>query len=100
VQDKELLVDFVIEARDHLADVENQFLAIEQAGANIDVELVNEVFRAIHSIKGAAGFLGLTRINDLAHNLENLLNMMRNAELVPTSPKVDAMLRAADTLRG
>jgi two-component system chemotaxis sensor kinase CheA len=99
VQDKELLVDFVIEARDHLADVENQFLAIEQAGANIDVELVNEVFRAIHSIKGAAGFLGLTRINDLAHNLENLLNMMRNAELVPTSPKVDAMLRAADTLR-
>lgn len=99
MEDKELLVDFVIEAREHLADVENKFLAIEQGGGEVNVDLVNEVFRAIHSIKGAAGFLGLTRVNDLAHNLENLLNMMRNRELAPNSVIVDAMLRATDTLR-
>ncbi|MEM1304302.1 MAG: Hpt domain-containing protein, partial [Planctomycetota bacterium] len=85
MEDNDLLTDFVIEAKEHLADVENQFLAIEQGGADVDVDLVNEVFRAIHSIKGAAGFLGLTKVNDLSHNLENVLNMMRNLELTPTS---------------
>ncbi|TWT72783.1 Chemotaxis protein CheA [Posidoniimonas polymericola] len=98
VEDNELMNDFVVEAKEHLADVENQFLAIEEQGANIDVNLVNEVFRAIHSIKGAAGFLGLTTVNDLAHSLENLLNMMRNKELTPTSVTIDVMLKAADTL--
>ncbi|TWT36063.1 Chemotaxis protein CheA [Posidoniimonas corsicana] len=98
MEDNELLNDFVIESKEHLADVENQFLAIEEQGANIDVDLINEVFRAIHSIKGAAGFLGLTTVNDLAHSLENLLNMMRNRELAPTSAIVDVMLKAADTL--
>ncbi|MCA9241554.1 MAG: Hpt domain-containing protein, partial [Planctomycetales bacterium] len=98
MEDNELLNDFVIESKEHLADVENQFLAIEEKGASVDVNLVNEVFRAIHSIKGAAGFLGLTTVNDLAHSLENLLNMMRNKELTPTSAIVDVMLKAADTL--
>jgi len=97
--DDDLLIDFVMESRDHLSDMENQFLQIEQDGENINVDLVNEVFRGIHSIKGAAGFLGLTKVNDLSHNLENLLNMMRNEELVPTSAIVDVMLRATDTLR-
>lgn len=98
VEDNELLNDFIVEAKEHLADVENQFLTIEEQGADVDVNLVNEVFRAIHSIKGAAGFLGLTKVNDLAHSLENLLNMMRNGELTPTAKIVDAMLKAADTL--
>ncbi|MBX3424640.1 MAG: chemotaxis protein CheW [Pirellulales bacterium] len=96
----DLLGEFVIEANEHLADVENQFLAIEEMGASVDVNLVNEVFRAIHSIKGAAGFLGMTKINDLAHSLENVLNMMRNHELAPNSQIVDVMLKSADKLQG
>ena len=52
-----VVAEFVVESREHLADVENQLLAIESAGADIDVELVNTVFRAVHSIKGAAGFM-------------------------------------------
>lgn len=99
-EDQELLADFVVEANEHLADIENQFLAVEEGGSNIDVDLVNEIFRGVHSIKGAAGFLGLTTMNDLAHSLENLLNMMRNLELIPTSAIVDTMLRAADSLKG
>jgi len=98
--DDELIGEFVVEAKEHLADVENQFLSIEESGENVDVDLVNEVFRAIHSIKGAAGFLGMTKVNDLAHSLENLLNMMRNLELSPTSAIIDVMLRAADKLEG
>ena len=98
--DDELLGEFVIEANEHLADIENQLLSIEESGADVDVDLVNEVFRGIHSIKGAAGFLDLTAINNLAHSLENILNMMRNRELCPTSATIDVMLRAADKLRG
>ena len=97
--DAELLADFVVEANEHLGGVESQFLAIEEAGENVDVNLVNEVFRAIHSIKGAAGFLGLTKVNELSHSLENVLNMMRNLELKPNSEIVNVMLRAADQLQ-
>lgn len=100
MEDNELLADFVIEANEHLSDIENQFLAIEQQAPEVDVGLVNEVFRGIHSIKGAAGFLGLKTVNDLAHNLENVLNMMRNEELAPSSAIVDDMLKGADALKG
>lgn len=96
----ELLNEFVVESNEHLADIENQLLSIEESGADVDVDLINEVFRGIHSIKGAAGFLGLTKVNDLAHSLENILNMMRNHELVPNSMMIDIMLRAADRLQG
>lgn len=99
MEDKELLADFVIESNEHLADIENQFLAIEEAAPAVDANLVNEVFRAIHSIKGAAGFMGLTTVNDLAHNLENVLNMIRNEELAPNSEIVDVLLKGADRLK-
>src|SRR5688572_26931602 len=94
----ELLTQFVTESRDHLAHVEGRLLEIEAGGANFDIELVNNVFRGIHSIKGAAGFLGLATVNKLAHSLENVLGLMRNRELTPTSSMVDVMLRAADAL--
>ena len=41
----QIITEFVVESREHLADIENQLLAIETAGADIDVELVNHVFR-------------------------------------------------------
>jgi two-component system chemotaxis sensor kinase CheA len=98
LDDPELLAEFVTEAREHLSDVEGQFLEIEAGGGNVDVDLVNTVFRGIHSIKGAAGFLGLTTVNKLAHSLENVLGRMRNLELTPNPQIVDVMLRAADAL--
>lgn len=96
--DLDLIAEFVAEARDHLNHIEGQFLQIEANGADIDVDLVNQVFRGIHSIKGAAGFLGLVTVNRLAHSLENVLGLMRTRELTPDSVKVDVMLRASDTL--
>jgi two-component system, chemotaxis family, sensor kinase CheA len=100
LDNEKMIEEFVTESLEHLSDVENDLLAIEEAGANIDAEIVNKVFRAVHSIKGAAGFLGLTTINDLAHSLENVLNLVRSKELVPTAAVVDALLRAVDALRG
>jgi two-component system chemotaxis sensor kinase CheA len=99
MMDDETLQMYVEEATEHLGDIENDLLAIEQAGADIDVELVNKVFRAAHSIKGGAGFLGLTRIKDLGHKIENVLDMVRNRELVPDPEVVNIVLLAFDKLR-
>ncbi|PHS18703.1 MAG: hybrid sensor histidine kinase/response regulator [Blastopirellula sp.] len=97
-EDQEIIDEFVIESNEHLSHVETQLLTIESNGDNIDVDLVNMVFRAIHSIKGAAGFLGLVKINDLAHSLENILDQMRNCELIPSSQIIDTMLKSSDLL--
>jgi len=99
-EDRELVVEFVNESREHLADIERQLLDIEEGGASADLELVNKVFRSIHSIKGAAGFMGFATLGKLAHELENVLNLIRNRQLTPTSPIVDTLLKAADRLRG
>ncbi len=97
--DDELITEFVVESNEHLADIESQLLSMETAGADVDSELVNTVFRAIHSIKGAAGFFGLTTINTLTHRMENVLNLIRNGDLISTSKIVDVLLKAADTLQ-
>lgn len=99
IADQDLIAEFVVESLEHIADIESQLLAIEAAGANIDMDLVNTVFRAIHSAKGAAGFLGLNTISTLAHNMESLLNLFRTRELTPTTANVDVLLRCADVLR-
>jgi two-component system chemotaxis sensor kinase CheA len=99
VDDSELLVDFVEEAREHLGDIEIQLLQIEAMGAAIDDNLVNTVFRAIHSVKGAAGFLGLEQINAVSHRLEDVLGKVRDKRLVPDPYNVDVMLKAADRLK-
>ena len=99
MQDAELLSEFVEEAREHLSDVEMQLLQIEAMGADINDDLVNTVFRAIHSVKGAAGFLGLTQINNVSHRLENVLGKVRDHQLIPDPFKVDVMLKAADRVR-
>jgi two-component system chemotaxis sensor kinase CheA len=98
-EDKAILDAFVVESIEHLADVESLLLSMEAAGDNADLESVNSVFRAIHSIKGGAGFLGLTKVNDLAHGAENVLNKIRMRELTPTTEIVDLLLRSADLLR-
>ncbi len=98
--DAEIIAEFVIESREHLADIKNQLLAIEVAGSDVDADLVNEVFRAVHSIKGAAGFLRFTTLGELSHELETVLNLIRNRELVPNASMADVVLKAADTLSG
>lgn len=99
MNDPELVEEFVTESSEHLADIENQLLQIESSGADIDVELVNTVFRGVHSIKGVAGFLGLDSINSLAHHLEDILNRIRNLDLIPNQTNINVLLKAADCLR-
>jgi len=95
----DLLPDFIEEAEEHLQTIEADLLLIERDGAAIDLELVNKVFRGVHSIKGAAGFLGLETIGELAHALESVLDGIRQEEIPPLADIVDALLSSADVLR-
>lgn len=97
--DLDLLNEFVAESNERMADVERQLLDLEAQGDAADPELINTVFRAVHSTKGAAGFLGLDTIKDLSHHLENVLNLIRTKELKPNSAIIDALLESCDTLR-
>ncbi|MDR3630891.1 MAG: chemotaxis protein CheW [Desulfocapsaceae bacterium] len=99
IEDDEILQGFIEESLEHLADIENDLLAIEEAGANIDEDLVNKVFRAAHSIKGGAGFMGLTTIQELSHAMENVLGMIRSKKLVPNSDNINVLLLGADQLQ-
>ncbi len=99
IEDDEILQGFIEESLEHLADIENDLLAIEKAGADIDDELVNKVFRAAHSIKGGAGFMGLTVIQELAHAAENVLGMIRSRQLVPDPDIINVLLLASDELQ-
>ncbi len=97
-EDDETLQMYIEESLDHLGDIESDLLAIEEAGENIDLDLVNNVFRAAHSVKGGAGFMGLTTIKDLAHHLENVLGLIRNKELLPDSARISVLLKGFDEL--
>ncbi len=97
-ENDELLTEFVTESREGLAEIESDLLAIEACGDEIDLDLVNKVFRAIHSIKGAAGFMGLNTVGSLAHSLENVLVMIRNCELTLNPERTSVLLEGADVL--
>ncbi len=97
--DYETLQMYVEESLEHLADIENDLLAIEDSGKNIDDELVNKVFRAAHSIKGGAGFMGLNNIKELSHKLENVLGLVRIGDMTPDSESISILLKGFDKLR-
>lgn len=99
MQDDETMRLYVEESREYLADLEADLLRMEECGAAIDEELVNRVFRAAHTIKGGAGFFGLTTIQALAHKVENILDMVRSRELVPNPEIINLLLIAFDRLR-
>ena len=96
--DDEILDLFLEESAEHLDGIENDLLTIEKDGESINYELVNKVFRAMHTIKGGSSFFGLDKIKDLTHVAENILDKVRNKNLVPNSTIVQGLLKAIDLL--
>jgi two-component system chemotaxis sensor kinase CheA len=96
-QDRELLLDFIVESREHLAQIETQVLTLERDPC--DSEALNSVFRGFHTIKGLGGFLELWDIQKLAHEIEAVLDLARTAQLTITPPAIDIILAGADYLR-
>ncbi len=93
----DLIPEFVEESLEHLKDIEEDIIIIEQGSA--DSELINRVFRAVHSIKGGSSFLGLKNIERLSHKMEDIFNLVRNKELEFTSEVSSRVLKSIDTLK-
>src|SRR5438132_9325134 len=93
-QDPELIADFVMESREHLAAIEIQLLALEHDPRN--AEAINTIFRGFHTIKGLAGFLEFLAIQQFAHEVETLLDLARNLKVPVDSALVDIILQSAD----
>jgi len=97
LEDEELVSDFILESREHLANVEAQLLILEREPGNL--ETLHSAFRGFHTIKGLAGFLDLAQIQEVAHEVENILDLARQQKLAPTPEVVDVVLEGADYLR-
>ena len=89
---------YLEDAKDQLDGIENDFLVMEKMGANVDLELVNKIFRAIHSVKGGAAFLGLEKIKDLSHAMEDILNNIRSKDIFPSASETNTLLTSLDLL--
>ncbi len=95
--DLELMNEFCNEGRDLLEQIESGVLVLETQPQHKD--MLNQVFRAFHTFKGGAGFLGLTPVNHLAHELESLLDAARNGRIDITPRVIDLILTGGDAMR-
>jgi two-component system, chemotaxis family, sensor kinase CheA len=96
-EDFGLLREFHGESVELLQGIEQGVLVLEENPA--DAATIDSIFRAFHTFKGAAGFLHLHALRDLAHDLESLLDAVRCSELQITSEIIDLILAGADALK-
>lgn len=88
---------FFEESAEHLSTIEDGLLQLEQRPQDLD--LLNRIFRAAHSIKGNSGMFGFTAVGQFTHKMETLLDKLRNSELAVTVPITDVLLRSTDCLK-
>lgn len=94
----EIFNEFILEANEILESMDQNLISLEQSPD--DKELLNEIFREIHTLKGGAGFLGLHTIIELAHKIEDLFYKLREDTLALTTEMMDAILEGVDALKG
>lgn len=95
--DPEILQDFLTESGELLEQLEVDLVELESTPA--DPELLNQIFRALHTIKGSASFLALTNLVEIAHAAETALNAARNGTVAVGRPEMDLLLAAVDVLK-
>ena len=95
--DPDLLAEFIAESTDLISKAEEALLTLETDPKDMDA--VNTVFRAFHTIKGTAGFMDLTLISEMGHHAESLLSRVREGEILYGGGYADLSLRALDMLK-
>lgn len=101
-EDLEILLDFINESNDSLGKTESILLKLEEdlkINSEIDTASIDKIFRTFHSIKGSAGFIGLTRINVVTHQAETLLDLVRKGKAQLEKPHIDIFLEVCDALQ-
>ncbi|OEU72164.1 MAG: hypothetical protein BA869_05235 [Desulfuromonadales bacterium C00003107] len=88
--------EFVNEAREHLEILNQSLLDLEHDQSNTD--LLNNIFRAAHTLKGSSATMGYTNVNTLTHRMENVLDAIRQGVAEATSATMDALFDCFDTL--
>ncbi len=95
-RDPALIDAFIVETEELLQTIDQDLVRLERAPN--DDELLNRIFRALHSIKGTAGFLGFAPIIQLGHHAEDVLNGLRRREVQLTQSTMNALLATRDRL--
>lgn len=94
---EEIIGEFITEAEEALDRIDPLFVELESRG--YDKEILNDIFRSVHTLKGAAGFLGFQTIVDVAHRAESILKKMRDGEITVKTSYIDIILESIDILR-
>ena len=87
---------FLDETKEHLENLNAQILRLEQEPE--DVDTINEIFRAAHSMKGMAGTMGYKRMQTLTHDMENVFSEIRNGTMKVSSDLIDTLFQCLDAL--
>ena len=87
---------FIEETKEHLQDLSQNLMVLEEEPEN--PEVINEIFRAAHSLKGMAGTMGYKRMQHLTHIMENALSEIRNGKMMVTGELVDILFKCLDAL--
>ena len=87
---------FIDETKEHVQNLNSQILELEQDPENADV--VNEIFRAAHSLKGMAGTMGFKRMQALTHDMENVFSEVRNGSIKVNASIIDVVFQCLDAL--
>lgn len=95
--DKIHLNIFLDSSQDHLQEIDESALQLEQNPD--DKELIKKLFRAVHTLKGDAAIIGLDQLTNLAHELENNLDLIRNGELVVSEELISLILKAGEIIK-
>ncbi len=90
--------EFTSEAEELLDTLSRDLVEFESQGQNVRPELVNKIFREVHSLKGLAGMLGFVEISELSHNLEDMLDRLRMGRIVITRDLIDLLYDSVDSL--
>ena len=94
---KEILESFLIETREILEKLDVDLMELEKRAE--DQELLNQVFRSFHTIKGTSGFFGLNKLTSITHKCEDILNKLRKGEAKLNSGIMDSILLSYDKIR-
>ena len=97
MDDPSFYEDFLVEAGEHFELIEQNFLTLESAPEDLDI--LNSIFRSVHTIKGASGFLGLGKVQSLSHIGENILDDLRKGRMKVTPEVMEILFETADTLK-
>jgi len=97
LDDPSFYEDFLVEAGEHFELIEQNFLTLEEAPG--DLEILNSIFRSVHTIKGASGFLGLAKVQALAHIGENVLDDLRKGRMSVSPQVMELLFETEDVLK-